>query len=257
MAKLISTDTRLEAWLKATEHLLAAEFELNLILDIKYPGSDGPQAVAAAKLMDEFFIEEDQYPIHTVAETIFPGWEYSKHGLKGIFKNYQQSFDVVKTGWGTYAHRLLWRKRADGTVMRPLEQLIDKMRSEKRNCRSSGPKKACYEIGMAEGAFDVPLYNTSTDGARRRGLPCLSHLSFKLDDKKVHLTAMYRSHDYRIKVPGNLLGLARLQACVAREVGVAIGGLVVHSTYATVGGSKTRLKKLIADVRELSAQEVV
>ena len=78
----------------------------------------------------------------------------------------------------------------------------------------------------------MPLHSPADDGARRMGGPCLSHLSFKLLDGAVHLTAFYRSHDYRYKVPGNLLGLARLQDCVAREVGGSAGSLVVHSSYA-------------------------
>lgn len=255
MAKLISKNTRLEAWIEATEYLLDVGSDLNLILDIKSPGSDGPAAAEAYKRIDQLVVGEGKYPLHTVAETIFPGWEYSKRGLKGVFKNYPLSYEIVKQmGWGTYAHRLLWRQQADGTIMRPLEQLIKKMRNERGN---PGPKKACFELGMAEGSYDVPLYNTVDDGSLRMGLPCLSHLSFKLENKAVHLTAMYRSHDYRYKVPGNMLGLARLQACVAREVGVEIGSMVIHSTYAWVKGSKLPLKKLVADLRELNAQEAV
>ena len=52
------------------------------------------------------------------------------------------------------------------------------------------------------------------------------------------------------KVPGNLLGLARLQACVANETGLGIGGLVVHSTYAFLNGPKTRIRRLLKDLRQ-------
>lgn len=120
-----------------------------------------------------------------------------------------------------------------------------------------GPKNACYELGVAEGEYDVPLHSTAKDGARRMGGPCLSHLSFKLFEDAVHLTALYRSHDYRYKVPGNLLGLARLQACVAREIGRETGSLVVHSSYAYLGGSKTRMQKLLSDLRRAEARKEV
>lgn len=253
MAKLIPANTRLEAWLAAVDYLIERKFDLNLILDIKSPESDGPKAAAAYKLMDKFFSREEEYPIHTVAETIFPGWEYSRRGIRGVFENYPAEFDIVKSRWGTYAYRMIRRQTATGEIVNPLEQLIAKMRGEFKN---PGPKRACYELGLAEGAYDVPLYNTTDDASPRMGLPCLSHLSFKLADKQVHLTALYRSHDYSFKVPGNLLGLARLQACVAREVGAGIGGLVIHSTYASLSGSKASLKKLIVDLRELNAPEV-
>lgn len=253
MAKVIPANTRLEAWLAAVDYLMGRKFDLNLILDIKSPGSDGPRAVAAYKLMDAFSSNAQEYPIHTVAETIFPGWEYSRRGIRGVFENYPEQFDIVKSRWGTYAHRMIRRQTATGKIVNPLEQLIAKMRGEFKN---PGPKRACYELGLAEGAYDVPLYNTTDDASPRMGLPCLSHLSFKLADRQVHLTALYRSHDYSFKVPGNLLGLARLQACVAREVGAGIGGLVVHSTYASLRGSKTDLKNLVADLGELNAQKV-
>ena len=58
------------------------------------------------------------------------------------------------------------------------------------------------------------------------------------------------------EVLGNLVGLARLQACVAQEVGVSIGALVVHSTYAflDLAKGKERLKKLMNDLRRIVGQ---
>jgi hypothetical protein len=110
-------------------------------------------------------------------------------------------------------------------------------------------------MGVAEGEYDLPLYNTVDDEGRRRGGPCLSHLSFKLFSGRVHLTAIYRSHDYRYKVLGNLLGLARLQACVSDQVGLPMGSLVVHSTYGFVEKSKTPLRQLISEIRALGPKE--
>ena len=55
----------------------------------------------------------------------------------------------------------------------------------------------------------------------------------------------------------NLLGLARLQACVAHEVGVPTGSLVVHSTYAYLDLTKGRgpLKRLTTALRALLPKE--
>ena len=60
--------------------------------------------------------------------------------------------------------------------------------------------------------------NGKQNGTRRMGGPCLSHLSFKLFDGAVHLTTLYRSHDYGYKVPGNLLGLASVLAELKKTV---------------------------------------
>ena len=188
--------------------------------------------------------------MHSVAETIFPGWSYRKHGLQGVFEIYpNKEYPLIKKhpsiSWGTYAYRLLRRPDAHGNLINPLEQLLDKMRKE---VAVSGTKRSCYELGVAEGEYDLPLYSTAHDGTRHRGGPCLSHLSFKIVDKKVHLTALYRSHDYRYKVPGNLLGLARLQAFVARETNQRVGSLVVHSSYAFLNGAKARVRNLLTEI---------
>lgn len=260
MTKVFPAKTRLMGWLDATEHLLKVGSRLNLILSIASPASDGPAAKHAMTLMDEFLASEEALSLHTVAELIFPGWEYRRRGLRGVYETYaDHEYPVLKKGdpqrWGTYAHRLLRRRTASGETVNPLRTLIEKMQSELKKKRG-GRYKSCYELGIAEGEYDLPLYNTVDDQRRRRGGPCLSHLSFKLYEGSVHLTAVYRSHDYRYKVPGNLLGLARLQACVAREVGTSIGSLVVHSTYAYVesGRGKHALQKLIAELRQLIAK---
>ena len=81
------------------------------------------------------------------------------------------------------------------------------------------------------------------------GGPCLSHLSFKTFQGAVHLTAVYRSHDYAFKVPGNLLGLSRLLSCVARETGQDVGSMVIHSTYAFWGAGQVQaLRSLLRDL---------
>ncbi len=252
MTRLFSVETRLEGWLDATEYLLDAETQLNIILAINSPLSDGPRTRDVMDRVDEFYAEEDQFPLHTVAETIFPGWEYTRRGLSGVFEKYpDEDYGAIATRWGTYAHRLLRRRDAEGGVFNPLETLIKKM---KREASRHGGFKSAYELGVSEGEYDLPLYNTANDRRLTRGGPCLSHLSFKLFQEQVHLTAIYRSHDYRYKVLGNMLGLARLQACVAHEVGVGVGSFVVHSTYAfcSAGRGKRRLQELVADLREMA-----
>jgi hypothetical protein len=251
--------TRLAAWLAATEHLLSAGSSLNIVLSIASPATDGPSSRDARAAVDRFLASEDQAPLHTVAETIFPAWEYRKRGLAGVFEKYPDEYNIFKRGdggrWGTYAYRLVRRRTASGDNTNPLRGLIAKMQSEVQQS-NRGSYRSCYEIGVAEGEYDLPLYNTVDDEGRRRGGPCLSHLSFKLFGGRVHLTAIYRSHDYRYKVFGNLLGLARLQACVAEQVGLPMGSLVVHSTYGFVDKSKGPLKQLISEIRSLESRGI-
>ena len=254
MVKLIEVDTRLDAWMTAADYLLKRNPVLNLILAIGSPTTGGSNPT-----IDKFLTGEGQSPMHTVAETIFPGCEYHRRGLRGVFDFYPETvYPAIKKHpqirWGTYAYRLVRRRVAGGKDINPLKQMIDKMQSE---IATPGPKKSCYELGVAVGEYDLPLYSPAGDGTRRMGGPCLSHLSFKLFEDAVHLTAFYRSHDYRHKVPGNLLGLARLQCCVAREIGRDIGSLTVHSSYAYLGGSKTKMKTLLNNLCQTKVHKEV
>jgi hypothetical protein len=258
MTIMIPAKTRLDAWVSASEILLKCERALNVILAIESPSSDGPPGKVAKKLIDELYVAEEQFPLNTVAETIFPAWEYQRRGLDAACKVYLEEYDTLRRDdsrrWGTYAERLLRRKNQDGSEVYPLQNLIAKMKSEVNHV-NKGAFKSCYEIGIAGNELELPLYRDSTDLGFRRGGPCLSHLSFKMFEEKVHLTAIYRSHDYRHKVPGNLLGLARLQDCVAREVGKPIGTLVVHSTYAYLEGPRGPLESIIAAVKKVIPAE--
>ena len=253
--KVFSAETRTEAWLNAAEHLLANGDQLNLILDVAAPTREGKVGPFARKLLDSLYVEEGQLPLHSVAETIFPGWEYLHRGVGGVYTKYPDEYKLLKrgsSGWGTYAQRLVSRTDREGNETNPLGELVTKMRKTHHGRKAK--YRACYEIGMPGDWLELPLYDDERDGGRLRGAPCLTHLSFKLIEGCVHLTALYRSHDYRYKVPGNLLGLARLQAFVAREVDVEIGTLVVHSTlaYLDAGGSKVRLAKLLGRISEVS-----
>ena len=249
MAKLVEADTSIDAWIKGTRLVLQEGPMLNLILSIAKPDRDGIWSKATPRI-DDFLRSQRQSPVHTVAETIFPGWEYKRRGLNGVLTHYPEEVypAIGRKGkrWGTYAYRLVRRPSKNGQMVNPLAQTIGKMKRELLANR--GTMRSCYEIGLSHIEYDIPLYSTIGDCRRRRGGPCLSHVSFKLLDGGVHLVAFYRSHDYGYKVVGNLLGLTRLQACVAHETAQKVGTLVVHSSYAFLNGGKRRVRTLIHDL---------
>ncbi len=232
--KLIPSATLAEAWLSAVEHLLEQRewTDTTVVLHIDEPTRIGPEDRAVAEALDAFLLAHDNHSNHTVAETIFPGYEYVRSGVDGVFKTYpEQIFPRIKghpdsRRWGTYAQRMLRRVDSDGKEYNPLEKLIEKMRQK-------NPVKASYEIGHGL-EIDLATYDDDEDRTSRLGGPCLSLVSFKLIEKRVHLTGVYRSHYYIHRAYGNLLGLARLQAFVAEQVGAAMGPLVCHSTMAVL-----------------------
>jgi hypothetical protein len=233
MAYLIHAATCAEAWLKASEYLLTQEKQIfyNLILDIDAPLLLTDADDAIVKELDGFLREHDKYPISTVAGTIFPAGLYTQHGVDGVYNVYPRDvYPIVKERWGTYAMRLLRRKDSSGADFNPLERVVEKLKRQMAATRM----RAVYELTTIDMMTDLPAYDPAVDSNATRGQhPCLSHLSFKLADaRRLNLTALYRYHYYVQKTLGNLIGLAQLQAFVAKEAGLEIGSLVCHSTFA-------------------------
>jgi len=248
--------TREEAWFTAIEHLIKQPgmTDLNVVLEIESPMTGSDLSRKIKRDFDALLGDANEYSINTVAETIFPGDLYVRTDIQGVYETYPE--DIYPTlkkqqscNRGTYAYRLVRGFNSKNKPCNPLQNIINRMKSEIAN---PGPKKSAYEISLD----DVESIPIDRNDNTYMGFPCLSHLSFKLmkDENKVHLTAMYRKHNYVQKTLGNLLGLARLLHCVAREVGVDVGKLVCHSTYAEIetqtGLTKTVIKEFIKDINE-------
>lgn len=236
--------------MEACEHLLNTSGwqDTTVVVSVEEPSLMSREDKCVADTLNTFLISHKKANNHTVAETIFPGYEYVHRGLEGVFKTYPdelypriESHDDARN-WGTYAHRLLRRTDREGKTYNPLEVLIAKMRQK-------SPVRASYEVGLGLDV-DVATYDSDDDRTSRLGGPCLSHLSFKLLNRSVHLTVMYRFHYYIERAFGNLLGLARLQSFVAKQVGVSIGPLVCHSTLAVLdhgqGWKKSEIPPLLS-----------
>lgn len=246
--KVISTETREEAWFEAVKHLDTGtehNVEYNLILEIKKPGVTNERSKKIRQEFDKFLARHKLYSVQTVADTIFPAALYKKHGRDGIYKIYPNEIypqlrHVKANQRGTYALRLVQGKKENGTTFNPLEYVVERI---KGTIRTNGPRCAS-EISLDE-CYSIPI---NRNDASLYAFPCLSHLSFKLshDRSELHLTAIYRSQFFIEKAMGNLLGLARLQDFVCRETGVEMGTLVCHATYATLDNTG-----VVRDFRQL------
>jgi hypothetical protein len=225
--------TRAEAWLAAAEALYQARARLyNVVLEIESPGMATPASRAIEAELDAFLRKHHAQPNHTVAETIFPAFEYRQGGISAVYKYPTSVYPFIRdeNRWGTYALRLTERKCSDGTVMSPLEIVIDKL---KRQLSTTSPKRAVYELDLGLEALDLKFYSAEDDNNNNRGGQCLSHVSLKLGPNgELYMTALYRYQFYVQKAVGNLLGLARLQSAIANEVGIPVGPLVCHATMA-------------------------
>lgn len=261
---LIAKRTLPQLWLAATEHLLncdGADFDvfLNAVEPTVY--ETGDREVVAH--VDNFFKATGGLRLETVAETIFPMSYYRRNGTAGLFEQYPAAMQKIRgvrasdRAWGTYALRLV-SPRTDGKnrTYVPLQATVAKIKAQRRYV-------ATHELNLGPIEEDIDIYQPDTDRNRPYGGPCLSHLSFKVDDGQIRLNATYRSHFYIQRLLGNLLGLTYLQIFIAKECDLKVGPLTINSTYATLdtlparvtcqrrGWNKRDIKAMLANCRSV------
>lgn len=261
--KPIHSETCTKAWVEAIQHLQVQNEwrDYTLVLDIARPMKLPPEDKKVYALVDTFLADKASVRISTVINTIFPATLFARLGADGVFKEYPRLWPKIKKHdrcqqWGTYADRIIQGLPSARRQPGPLQVLIEKLRGQ---LKGPAPKRGAYELGTLD-SVDLPLYESSADAGRIMSGPCLSHLSFKLtSDRRLILTALYRSHYYVYRALGNLYGLAWLQHFVAREVGIEAANLVCHSTMAKLDTLKGKPAAGIvgwgvSDVKRLIAQ---
>ncbi|MBR9973781.1 hypothetical protein [Magnetospirillum sulfuroxidans] len=265
--KPIENESIYGAWLQAAQHLLgcAEARDYNVILEVSRPGAFDEHDRCLRDVVDRFLKGHQKWPLDTVANTIFPLGLYRSFGLEGVFTKYPETvFPKIRlknngTDWGRYAYRLVRVEAGDRSVVidsgtgepvNPLKKIVDKLRNYDNN-----PKRAIYEAGLIDPLLEIPIYRPLQDRCYTMGGPCLSHLSFKvMPDKRLALTAFYRSHFYVERALGNLLGLSWLLCSVAHETGFSVGSLTCISSMAQLepgSWSKHALKAMLAECADI------
>ncbi|MDQ0652379.1 hypothetical protein [Pseudomonas cedrina] len=261
MAKLFQHSGLVAAWLEAANHL-ANRGELedqNLVLEISNPLSMTAGEKTVLDAVDNALRKNTKkLTIDTVASTIFPIGVYLRNKRPDFYQKYINLMaDRQVVAWGTYALRMMKRSSGSGkkTIqLNPLEIIVQKLARAKEGRKL----KSQYELSVVDIIEDVlpfqdvgaelPIYDPAKDAKKVSGYPCLSHVTFKLVDEKVHLTAIYRSHYYGTRALGNLVGLSQLLWFVAKESGFSVGTLTCISTHAELDvGSLAKGKKPTQD----------
>jgi hypothetical protein len=232
------------AWLAAVKAVDAVpDHEAhNVILDVANPALDITRAHPIVEAVDDFLRARDK-SVLAVANTIFPTSLYERHGAPDFFRVFHDQILPkvrLKERWsGYYFERMTDYPRRDGKPFNLLWDIVERLRKSVAN-----PTYNKYELPVFDPERDI-------DNSRYGG-QCLSFLSFKLlpgSKKRLGLTVMYRNHYYIEKLLGNLMGLGRLMAFVAKEAAIEIGPLTVVSTHAEVdqpkGASRNDLLALI------------
>lgn len=238
--ELIKADSIPKVWLDACAYLRSRKGreDYDVILHVTDPIPLSLPDRAVIENVDAFMADHHGPSLNTVAETIFPLQDYLRDGVSGVFERYPERMKRIHAArkdkqWGCYAVRILRQTDRDGSIYNPLEHLLKKLTDHSEF-------KAVYELGLGHAlndyepaGGDIGIYDGAHDRRPFRGhLPCLSHVSVKVDNGAVRLNATYRSHYYMQRLLGNLMGLARLQFFLAREAKLTVGPLTINSTFA-------------------------
>jgi hypothetical protein len=243
----------LSAWREAVR-LVDAErghHSYNVIIDVKDPIARASLADPAVLAVDTFLRERDRKPIETVANTIFPASLYHRHGAPKFFDRFRDNvLPIVRRpgDWsGYYFERMMQLPRLDGEPINQLWEIVGRIRDPEVRALNK------FELSVFDPARDV---DRSPYGGQ-----CMSFASMKLAEKdgarSLYMTVLYRNHYYVEKLLGNLIGLGRLMAFVAKEGGVEMGSLTIISTHAQIdqprGATRRNIEALFAACDQANA----
>lgn len=223
------------AWREAVRAVDAAPGHqaYNVIIDVIDPTAGTTRQNPRIAVVDDFLSGYDK-SVETIANTIFPAGLYHRYGAPAFFDEFRDKVlqKVRRSGrWsGYYFERMIQYPTPAGATLNQLWDIVERIRDERVRALNK------FELSLFDPVRDV---DNSPYGGQ-----CLSFLSFKVvpgTTKKLTLTAIYRNHFYVEKLLGNLIGLGRLMAFVARETDIRVGPLTVISTHAEIdqpGGAR-------------------
>ncbi len=224
----------------------------NVIIDVADPTADNTRQDPRIAVVDNFLSDCDK-SVETVANTIFPAGLYYRYGAPAFFDVFREKVlkKVCRSGrWsGYYFERMIQYPAPAGQPVNQLWDIVERIRDEHVRALNK------FELSLFDPARDV---DNSPYGGQ-----CLSFLSFKIVPgaaKTVTLTAVYRNHFYIEKLLGNLIGLGRLMAFVARESNLNVGALTVVSAHAEIdkpgGVRRSDIEAMIARFDQFGAPPI-
>lgn len=253
MALFVQGENVSTAWVEALDRLLAGDGEaVNLTVVIANPTAEVPEIRAVV----DSFVEERRRTrkrsveaVSSVANTLFPESLYIERlGVDAEAHLYEmerrgRGVSHRRNHYGTYFERMVaWpdgkraQRREAVETFNQLDQAVDRLRKlRERGTQRRGNQ---FEIGLAsaaDGAIAMPIVVPGRD-TQTMGFPCLSHISLSLQKGVVHMTALYRNHDFIKRAYGNYVGLGRVLRFVGRQSGWPIGELSCVSASATALG---------------------
>ena len=227
-----------------------------LTLTIRGFADDGSAAEIPEirEAVDAFLAAQGKRDTENVAFTIFPQryWEMSGGDREAFFGLFIESFQRIQqfnprnNKRGSYFQRLV-DLNGDGKGPNQLKWMIDEYLEHPRARRTSKFQATTFD----------PARDYTSSGQLE--FPCLQQISFVSEGSGLHLNGFYATQQIARKGYGNYLGLARLGAFVASQLGLKLEQLniFVGAAKMDVAKSDPDLETLMQTVRSHADNGVV
>lgn len=241
--RYVEASTLSEGWLGAAALLRRAPGRkaVHLMVRIADPSVEVEEIRAAAAALIE--AEGKKAPIETVRTTIFPARWAERHPTPEDLalhyrENYAELRGFAQNQHGTYFGRIVAYPRdgEEADLADQLNETVQKLIEEQVN----GTNKSSR--------FEINVYSERHDRRRTRGFPCLAHLSVHMHEGELHMQVIYRNELIVQRGYGNFLGVAELQAFIAKSAGLDVGELLVTIGHGEFDGAKTRGDKTLGQL---------
>lgn len=220
MAHVINTNNCLTAWRDACNHILQNGDGYNLLVQIDTPlafsnaqlGEITSSGVITSSQLSDVINTIFPVKLHTRSAGLTNDQFYDKH--EQIYVRGKSMHQKNRSRWGNYFLRFT---RFGDNRLNQLQPIIDGINNR------PNAQKACYIMHVSSIDYD--------NNTRIIGNPCLQYVQFGQYDNAVHLSAVYRNHDFLTKALGNYIGLANLLRFVCDETGSNMGTITCHSLH--------------------------
>ncbi len=224
MAHLIQSNNCLTAWRDVCRYIIQNGDGFNLLVQVEQPlNFTKPQL---AEITGSGVISPTA--VSDVVNTIFPTKLFGRCSELPIQQFYDYHEEIYTRGkslhkknrsrWGNYFLRFT---KFGTNKLNQLQAIIDGLNNR------ANDQKACYIMHVSSIDYD--------NNTRIIGNPCLQYVQFGVADNALHLTAVYRNHDFLNKGLGNYIGLAKLLEFVCSQTDSNIGSVSCQSIHYYLG----------------------
>ena len=193
--------------------------------------------------LDTLLADTGKQSVETVSSTIFPYHMWNRGEDRGkLFERYLKILPRLRSAssknrYGIYFERII----TGGPDNHPnqLDFVISAY------CSRDDVRRSMLQIGVFNPKLDVT-------SAAQRGFPCLQHVTFAPVGETLTVNAFYATQYMVERAYGNYLGLCRLGAFTAKEMGLKLSRVTCYSGIAMSDGAKGKLTPVLSALNQIA-----